>query len=379
VTRVRRGGRPRAGQIITARACAAALAAALTAGCGQSAAGPAVNVAVPAPQPSASVAKPSGTPAPVLPSAKCQASAPAMSPMPAPGQMPAGSTMAAIFKRGYLIAGVDQDSYAWGYPNPSPSPSVGVSYVGFDIDVLHAIARAIFGDANDIHFVPVTQDFRMGAANQGIVDVVADSITINCDRTPQVHFSVDYFDAGQELLVPRDKSDAVSVTLDSRHIPHIHGLVGGKVCTVRSTTSTQNLTALAKADGFSVLDAGNWSDCLVLLQQGTVQAVSTDNSILGGIAAEDPYLKLVKPKFSYEPHGLAFPRQDRYSPGNAEFISFVNGVILGLESRAGRYCPVQTLASDASCWAALYRRWVEPQLGPVPPPPSPIFSTGPAG
>ena len=138
--------------------------------------------------------------------------------------------------------------------------------------------------------------------------------------------------------MPRD-NHTISVTLDARHVPHVHGLAGRKVCTVRSTTSTQNLTALAKADGFSVVDAPNWSDCLVLLQQNTVQAVSTDNSILGGIAAEDPYLKLVGPKFSYEPHGLAFPQQDRYSPGNAEFISFVNGVILGLESKAGGTCP----------------------------------------
>lgn len=383
--RVRRGGRPRAGPVIPRRAWAcgaAALVAALTVGCGQTAARPAANVpaanvTVPTPQPSVSLAKPAGMLVLVLPSSSCQASAPAMSPMPAPGQMPAGTTMAKIFIRGYLIAGVDQDSYAWGYPNPSPSQAAGESYVGFDIDVLHAIAQAIFGHANDIRFVPVTQDFRMGAANQGIVNVVADSITINCDRANQVHFSVNYFDAGQELLVPRD-NNTIRVTSDSRHIPHVHGLVGGKVCAVRSTTSTQNLTALAKADGFSVVNARNWSDCLVLLQQNTVQAVSTDNSILGGIAAEDPYLKLVGPKFSYEPHGLAFPQQDRYSPGNAEFISFVNGVILGLESGAGK-CPEPKATTDPSCWAALYRRWVEPQLGPVPPPPSPIFSTGPAG
>jgi len=289
--------------------------------------------------------------------------------------MPAGSTMAAILRRGYLIAGVDQDSYSWGYPNPNPSAKLGESYLGFDIDVLHAIAQAIFGNADDVHFVPVTQDFRMGAANKGIVDVVGDSITITCPRTMQVHFSVDYFDAAQQLLVPRD-SKTIKVTLDSRKIPHIHGLVGRKVCTVGSTTSVANLAALARADRFTVVDARNWSDCMVLMQQGTVAAFSTDNSILGGIAAEDPYLKLATGKFSFEPHGLAFPQKDRYSPANAEFIGFVNGVILGLESSAqGGYCPVQRVSTDGSCWAALYRKWVGQRLvGKVPAPPSPRFS-----
>lgn len=370
-TQIRTPGPARAGRAM--RYGAAAFAAALIAGCGTAPAGLATNVSVPTPLPSTSQAPPSGNPAPVLPNSDCLASVPAMSPMPTPGHMPAGSTMAQIQKRGYLIAGVDQDSYAFGYPNPSPNPPAGESYLGFDIDVLHALAQAIFGDPDKIQFVPVTQEFRMGAAHLGIVDVVADSITITCSRASQVHFSVDYFNAAQELLVPRDNT-TISVTLDSRHIPHIHGLADGKVCTVGTTTSLANLTALERADRFRVDLADNWSDCLALLQQGAVQAFSTDNTILGGIAAEDSYLKLVGAPFSYEPHGLAFPQDDPYSPGNADFISFANGVLLGLESSAGGYCPVPRLASDASCWAAMYRKWVEPQLGPPPAPPTPLFA-----
>jgi polar amino acid transport system substrate-binding protein len=336
---------------------AAVLAAVLLAGCGTAPLVTATNVTIPAPEPATSLAPPSGSPAPVVTSSDCLGSAPAMSPMPRPGHMPAGSTMAAIKKRGYLIAGVDQDSYDWGYPNPSLSPGPGRSYLGFDIDVLHALAYAIFRNADDIHFVPVTQDFRMGAANQGIVDVVADSITINCPRTYQVHFSIDYINAAQELLVPRDNT-TIAVTPDSRNVPHVNGLAGGKVCTVGTTTSVQNLTALAKADGFSVVLAGNWSDCLVLLQQGDVQAFSTDDTILGGIEAEDPYLKLAGDPFSYEPHGLAFPLADPYSTKDTEFISFANGVLLALESHTSGYCPEPRLSSDTSCWAALYRTWV---------------------
>jgi polar amino acid transport system substrate-binding protein len=157
----------------------------------------------------------------------------------------------------------------------------------------------------------------------------------------------------------------------------IRGLSGSKVCTIGTTTSVANLRSLARAYGFSVALAGNWSDCLVMLQQGQVQAFSTDASVLGGIAAEDPYLKLVGPSFSREPHGLAFPLSDPHSLDSTQLVSFANGVIGGLEEHAhGGYCPEPQLPQDVSCWAALYRTWAESQLTPgtVPAPPTPKFS-----
>jgi polar amino acid transport system substrate-binding protein len=386
VTRMIHLGRPRtrlagAGG---ATVLAAALVAALLAGCATAPSAATGDVTVPTPVPPTVVASPSGTPAPVPPAnptcpdgVPVMDSVPAMSPMPAPGHMPAGSTMEAIKeKRGYLLAGVDQDEFDLGYPNPSPTAPPGEAYLGFDIDILHALAYAIFGNPDAIRFVPVAEDFRLGAANDGLVDVVAASITITCERKAQARFSVDYLDAAQELLVPRDVN-TISVTTGPGAAPHVNVPVGDKVCTIGSTTSVANLTSLAKADGFSVVLADNWSDCLVMLQQGQVQAASTDSSVLGGIAAEDPYLKVVGQPFSHEPHGLAFPLSDPYSTDNAQFVSFANGVILGLEAHShGGYCPEPQLSTDVSCWAALYRTWIEAGLTPgtVPAPPTPMFS-----
>jgi polar amino acid transport system substrate-binding protein len=366
----RGGGRP-AGSWARAGA-AAGLVAILAAGCGATSA---PQLAVPTPPAAAPVTEPvvlKSSPA-ARPEPDCPTTVPAMSPLPKPGQMPPGTTMARIKKRGFLIAGVDQDSYRWGYPNPSPTAGPGEAYLGFDIDILHALAYAIFGNPDKIGFLPVTQDFRMGAAYEGIVDVVADSITITCPRSQQVRFSIDYFDAGQRLLVQRG-NQSVSVAPGPDHKLHISGLRGQKVCTVNTTTSVTNLTSVAKSDGFTVIGAGNWSDCLVLLQQHAVQAISTDNTILGGLEAEDPGLSLVGQPFSHEPHGLAFPKSDLYSATNAEFVSFANGVIRGLESRADGWCPEPRTASEMSCWAALYDKWVGPQLGlPAPTPPSPLY------
>jgi polar amino acid transport system substrate-binding protein len=291
-----------------------------------------------------------------------------MSPMPAPGDMPQGSTMHEIQKRGYLIAGVDQDSYDFGFPNPAPDPAPGQEFQGFDIDILHAISQAVFGSPDMIHYVPVSQDYRLGAAN----------LTITCSRALQVAYSADYFDANQELLVDRDNTSA-SVTLSASGVPRINGLAGKKVCTVGTTTSIGNLSALQNQGGFGIVLAGNWSDCLLMLQQGTVAAVTTDNTILDGMKAEDPDLKIVGAYFSYEPHGLAFPQEvgGADSAPNTQFISFVNGVLAELESRDRNaiVCPQQLQSTDASCWAALYRVWIGPQNTPragnaTPSPPS---------
>src|SRR5262249_51177782 len=79
-------------------------------------------------------------------------------------------------------------------------------------------------------------------------------------------------------------------------------------------------------------------DCLVLLQQGDVAAISTDDSILAGLAAQDPRTKIVGPRFSNEQYGLAISRQ------HPDFVRFVNAVL-------------QRLRADGQ-WAASYARWI---------------------
>jgi polar amino acid transport system substrate-binding protein len=87
-----------------------------------------------------------------------------------------------------------------------------------------------------------------------------------------------------------------------------------------------------------------WTDCLVLLQQGDVAAISTDDSILDGLAAQDPWTKLVGGRLTDEPYGLAISKQ------YPEFVRFVNAVLAQLRS-------------DGQ-WAASYRHWIGT---PVPP------------
>jgi polar amino acid transport system substrate-binding protein len=245
-----------------------------------------------------------------------------------PPQVTAGSFAATIKARGYLIAGVDQSTYHFGFLNPLDGRTEG-----FDIDMIDAIATAIFGhaDSSTVHFKAISDSQRIPAVTSGQVDIVAHTMTITCDRLTQVAFSSVYFDAGQRVLV---QSDSAARSLAD--------LKGQKVC---ATSGSDSLKQIAAAGAVPV-SVAYWTDCLVLLQQGDVTGISTDDSILAGLVAQDPFTRLIGPRLTDEPYGLAISHQ------HPDFVRFVNGVL-------------QQLRTDGR-WAASYAHWVGT---PVPPPP----------
>lgn len=226
--------------------------------------------------------------------------------LPQPGHMPDGSTMAAIVKRGRLIAGVDQNSYLFGYRDPLTG-----QLDGYEIQLLRRISTALFGSPDRIQFRTITSADRIPVltTDEPLVDIVIDSMTINCERWKQVAFSSDYMDAGQRVLVPRE-STARSV----------RDLGGKKVCAAKKTTSIDTLAAL-KDPAVVPVGVNDWTDCLMLMQLGQVDAASTDDTILIGLAAQDPNTKLIGPRFTDEPHGIAM------QPRQIDFVRFVNGVL----------------------------------------------------
>jgi polar amino acid transport system substrate-binding protein len=259
-------------------------------------------------------------------SASCDPTA-SLRPAGPPGVAP-GSFMARIRARGYLIAGVDQSTYHFGYLNPLDG-----QIEGFDIDMVRAVAKAIFGNPGRIEFRAISDAQRIPDIQSGAVDIVAHTMTINCARLEQVDFSTVYYAAGQRVLVQAD-SPAKSIADLGRK----------KVCATTGSTSLANITA-APTRPIPVA-VPYWTDCLVLLQQGDVAAISTDDSILAGLAAQDPSTKIVGPRFSNEPYGLAISRQ------HPDFVRFVNAVLQRLRT--------------SGQWAASYAHWVGT---PVPPPP----------
>jgi polar amino acid transport system substrate-binding protein len=296
-------------------------------------AGPAPSEVVPrtapAPQPAGAstvTAAPSST---AGPAPACDATASLRpGPLPPAGQMPAGSTMERILKRGRLIAGVDQNSYLMGFRN-----SFTGEIEGFDVDVARQIAKAVFGDEKKIQFKVVTSAERIGVLQRGEVDVVVRTMTITCDRLKEVDFSQVYYQAGQRVLVRRNSG-----------ITGVESLQEKRVCVASGSTSLNNVVNRVK----TTVSVPNWTDCLVMLQQGQTDAISTDDTILAGLAAQDPYTEVVGSRFTEEPYGVGIHK------GQDDLVRFVNGVL-------------ERMRADGS-WSAIYSRWLG-RLGPAPAPP----------
>ena len=253
--------------------------------------------------------------------------------MPAPRAMPARSYMAAIYRRGHLVAGVDENSVPLAYFSP-----LHRQLEGFEIDMLREIARAIFGDPSRIRFKALTTTQRLSAVQgRDGVDVVADAVTITCDRKRQVDFSSVYYNASQRVLVP-DNSSART----------IHDLGGKRVCATKGSTSIINIAkSTPKVIPYPVAQR---TDCLVALQEGKVDAISSDDVILLGFAAQDPNVQLIGPGFSSQPYGMAI------SKAHADFVRFVNGVMVEMRSNGA--------------WRRIYQRWLP---GSTTAPPTPRY------
>ncbi|GAA1482101.1 glutamate ABC transporter substrate-binding protein [Gordonia sinesedis] len=255
-------------------------------------------------------------------------------PMPPPRQMPPRSTMDTIFRRGRLIVGLDIGSNPFSFRDP-----ISGDIQGFDVDIAREIAGAIFGDPNRIEYRVLSSAERISALQNDTVDAVVKTMSITCERRRNVNFSAPYYVASQKILVSRNSG-----------ITDVGGLVGKRVCSARGTTSIGRMQAVQPRA--KMVSTTTWADCLVMLQQGQVDAVSTDDAILAGLAAQDPWAVVVGPSMGEEYYGVGLPQ------GRDDMVRFVNGVL-------------QTIRANGR-WQQIYNQWLS-ILGPNYGPPQPIY------
>ncbi len=238
--------------------------------------------------------------------------------------------MAAIVQRGTLRVGIDQNLYLFGFRDPKTG-----ELRGYDVDYAKEIAGAIFGDREKVTFRTVTSANREDVLARDEIDLIANSMTITCERKQKSLFSTNYFDSGQRIMVR--EGSPIRGTGD---------LAGRRVCAPAGTTSIRTIAELpAKPVPVAVID---WTDCLVMLQQSQVDAISTTDSILIGLIEQDPTTEMVGDRFTLEPHGLAIRM------GNEDLLRFVNAVL-------------EQMRADGR-WTLIYNRWLH-ELGPTPAPP----------
>jgi glutamate transport system substrate-binding protein len=237
--------------------------------------------------------------------------------------LPAGSTMAKLKDKGKIIVGTKFDQPLFGNKGLSGNPE------GFDVEIAKVIARAIFGpDVDDkIEYLETPSKIREDSIEQGKVDLIVATYTINDARKQRVGFAGPYYVAGQDLLVKKDNTS----------ITGVDSLAGKKVCSVQGSTPLQNLqTKAPQADVSISFDV--YTKCLEALKDGRVEAVSTDDVILLGYVAQDEDLKVVGKKFSNEPYGIGVKKDAN------DFRAFINDTL--------------QKAYDDGTWANLFKAQV---------------------
>lgn len=228
----------------------------------------------------------------------------------APPEFEAGTTMATIQGEGKLVVGTKYDQPGFGLRNPTTQ-----ELEGFDIEIAQLIAQRIFGGtkeeaAQKIEFKEAVSKNREPFIQNGDVDIVVATYTINDTRKQVVDFAGPYFVAEQDIMVKNDNTEIQSV----------EDLDGKKVCTVKGSTSEKNL--MAKAPQAEVTLFEGYSQCAEALTDGRVEAVTTDNTILAGLVqASGGQFKLLKAPFSEEPYGIGLKK------GDDAFRNFINDVL----------------------------------------------------
>lgn len=303
-------------------------------GCGHSA------IVTPAPVPTLPPPTPAGmqelAPEPPKPpesaGADCDATA---SLRPFRSKSEADAAVEKIRKRGRLIVGLDIGSNLFSFRDP-----ITGEITGFDVDIAGEVSRDIFGTPAQVEYRILASAERIAALQKSEVDIVVKTMSITCSRRKLVNFSTVYLVANQRLLVPRDSA-----------IHQADDLSGKRVCVAQGTTSLRRIRHISPAP--MIVSVVNWADCLVALQQRQVDAVSTDDSILAGLMAQDPYLHIIGPSMDEEPYGIGI------NLDNTGLVRFVNGTL-------------ERIRRDGT-WNTLYRKWLT-VLGPAPLPPTARYS-----
>ncbi|MDR6979219.1 glutamate transport system substrate-binding protein [Streptomyces sp. 3330] len=196
---------------------------------------------------------------------------------------------------GKIKVGIKYDQPGLGLKKPDGS------FAGFDVDVATYIAKQLGYEPGQIEFVETKSADRENALARGDVKFIAATYSINDERKQKVDFAGPYLLAHQDLLVKSDSKIAKGDDLNGKNL-----------CSVTGSTSAQNVQK-SIAPKANLKEVSSYSECIAGLQNGSVDAVTTDDSILAGFASQDQYkgkFKLAGLKLSNENYGVGVKKGD---------------------------------------------------------------------
>ena len=216
-----------------------------------------------------------------------------------------GTTMAELAEAGEVTVGTKFDQPGFGLLGLDDVPE------GFDVEVAKIIAAELGISEENINWEESPSELREQLIEDGDVDYVVATYTINEERAERITFAGPYYEAGQMLMVKSD-NDTITGPEDLADNPD------AKVCTVTGSTPSENIREyLASPDQLVLFDV--YDKCANALEQGQVDVVTTDNVILAGFVSQsDGAFKLVGEQFTEEPYGIGIEK------GDTEFCEFIN-------------------------------------------------------
>ena len=187
------------------------------------------------------------------------------------------------------------------FDQPGMGLKDGSKYTGFDVDVAKYVAKKLGHEESAITFVEAPSAQRETLIQTGQVDLIVGTYSITDARKEKVSFAGPYFIAGQDLLI---RADDTSITGPET-------LSGKKLCSVKGSTSAAKVKESYPAVQLQEYDT--YSKCVEALVGTAVDALTTDNTILAGYAAQPAYagkLKVVGTTFSTENYGVGLKKGD---------------------------------------------------------------------
>jgi glutamate transport system substrate-binding protein len=202
-------------------------------------------------------------------------------------------TISTSAESGNLIVGIKFDQPGLGLRNPDGT------FSGFDVEVAKYVAGQLGVDEANIEFKESPSAQRETLIENGEVDYIVATYSITDTRKEKVGFAGPYFVAGQSLLVSQDNTD----------ITGADSLEGKRLCSVTGSTPAQNIAD--EYPGVQLQPFDTYSACVEALRNGTVDAVTTDDIILAGYAAQSPgQFKVVGEPFTTENYGIGLNKDD---------------------------------------------------------------------
>jgi glutamate transport system substrate-binding protein len=202
------------------------------------------------------------------------------------------------------------------FDQPGLGLKEGDTYTGFDVQVANYVAKEL--GYTEVEFKESPSAQRETLLQSGQVKMIFATYSITDDRKQKVSFAGPYFIAGQDLLVKADNSD----------ITGPDSLNGKKLCSVTGSTSAKKIKD-NYASGVQLQEFDTYSKCVEALNAGQIDAVTTDNVILAGFAAQSQYqgkLKVVGKPFSEERYGVGIAK------GDTELCGQINSALEKMQS-----------------------------------------------